>query len=77
MPASVKGTGQQKDGEVVDVGNRPHAKVFGMIAAVLLLSFTMLSQTGSSPKPASPIGDWRGLSACQVKPSGCRDEDSL
>jgi len=25
----------------------------------------------------SPLGDWRGMSVCQVKPSGCRDEDSL
>jgi len=25
----------------------------------------------------SPFGDWRGMSVCQVKPSGCRDEDSL
>jgi hypothetical protein len=25
----------------------------------------------------SPLGDWRGMSVCQVRPSGCRDEDSL
>lgn len=34
-------------------------------------------QGESSGKPDSPAGDWRGMSICQVKPSGCHDEDSL
>jgi hypothetical protein len=25
----------------------------------------------------SPVGDWRGDSICQVRPSACHDEDSL
>jgi hypothetical protein len=25
----------------------------------------------------SPVGDWRGESICQVRPSACHDEDSL
>jgi hypothetical protein len=48
----------------------------------------LIAFAGFSPKPAnalrdltatadSPEGDWRGMSVCQVKPSGCRDEDSL
>lgn len=35
------------------------------------------AQDGASSKHDSPVGDWRGISACQVKPSGCHDEDSL
>ena len=27
--------------------------------------------------PDSPVGTWRGKSTCVVRPSGCRDEDSV
>jgi len=29
------------------------------------------------PNTDSPIGTWRGQSKCLVRPSGCRDEDSV
>jgi hypothetical protein len=35
------------------------------------------AQSNASSKRDSPVGDWRGMSICQVKPSGCHDEDSL
>jgi hypothetical protein len=48
----------------------------------------LIALGGFSPKRASalldatdiqdsPLGEWRGMSVCQVKPSGCHDEDSL
>ena len=39
-----------------------------------------LAELQSGQKPAegpSPVGDWRGDSICQVRPSACHDEDSL
>jgi hypothetical protein len=41
---------------------------------VLVLS--MLTSTLARSQ-ATPAGDWRGMSICQVKPSACNDEDSL
>lgn len=35
------------------------------------------TQKAETSKKNSPLGDWRGMSVCQVKPSGCHDEDSL
>jgi len=35
------------------------------------------AQSNASSKHDSPVGDWRGMSICQVKPSACHDEDSL
>lgn len=34
-------------------------------------------QSDSSDNTSTIVGDWRGESSCVVKPSGCRDEDSL
>ena len=48
-----------------------------MITAMLAVYLSAMAQTGSPGKPDSPIGNWRGMSVCQVKPSGCNDEDSL
>jgi hypothetical protein len=46
-----------------------------MIATIALA--TANPQSDTSSKQDSPVGDWRGMSMCQVKPSGCHDEDSL
>ena len=35
------------------------------------------AQNGQRSKLDSPLGNWRGMSICQVRPSGCHDEDSL
>jgi hypothetical protein len=48
-----------------------------MITAVLTAWLSAIPQTGSSVKPESPVGNWRGMSVCQVRPSACHDEDSL
>jgi hypothetical protein len=45
-------------------------------ATMAILPASAQQRDAASPKD-SPIGDWRGMSICQVKPSGCRDEDSL
>jgi hypothetical protein len=31
----------------------------------------------SKGKVTSPVGDWRGSSICQVRPSACHDEEAL
>lgn len=48
-----------------------------VITAALAVSWGAMAQAASPVKPDSPIGDWRGMSVCPVKPSGCNDEDSL
>jgi hypothetical protein len=48
---------------------------------VLILASASLAQRQTSQKPTSDesvlVGDWRGDSICQVRPSACHDEDSL
>ncbi len=62
----------------------PHTPVVRTTLSLLAASLALLlaaepggAQNSASGKPASPVGDWRGMSICQVKPSGCHDEDSL
>lgn len=56
-------------------GKRRHLLLlFCAISSVLACAN---AQNSESPKRDSPLGDWRGMSVCQVKPSGCQDEDSL
>ena len=43
------------------------------IALFALLATTTLAQ----PTPPSPVGEWRGDSICQVKPSACNDEKAF
>jgi hypothetical protein len=48
---------------------------------VLILVWACVAQPQTSQKPTSDesvlVGDWRGDSICQVRPSACHDEDSL
>jgi hypothetical protein len=50
------------------------------LTTMLPLASSARSQTAPKSKSGSddaPVGDWRGDSTCQVKPSACHDEDSL
>ena len=54
------------------------------ILVVLLFALGLVApcftQTGAAKTAVSevfPVGDWRGDSICQVRPSACHDEDSL
>jgi hypothetical protein len=46
------------------------------VAATMILPACSQERDSASTKD-SPVGDWRGMSICQVKPSSCHDEDSL
>ena len=46
-------------------------------AACATIALNQPAARAQSDKPNTPAGDWRGMSICQVKPSGCNDEDSL
>ena len=51
-----------------------------LIFLIVGMTFTAAgahAQSNASSKRDSPVGDWRGMSICQVKPSACHDEDSL
>src|SRR5215470_17161761 len=48
-----------------------------VVGGTLLVLAGAKAQSDTAPKRDSPVGDWRGMSICQVKPSGCHDEDSL
>ena len=52
----------------------------GFLLVVVFATGIALAEVQSGQKPAggpSPVGDWRGDSLCQVRPSACHDEDSL
>ena len=52
--------------------------MIGVILAASVFSSAVTGVQNHSPaKEASPVGDWRGMSVCQVRPSACHDEDSL
>jgi len=59
------------------VVNRVSPFLLLVVGGTLLSGPWAKAQSGASPKRDSPVGDWRGMSICQVKPSGCHDEDSL
>jgi len=50
-----------------------------LFASALHISATgrQFSDSPAKPQGYGPAGTWRGLSKCLVKPSPCRDEDSL
>jgi hypothetical protein len=54
-----------------------------VFAACLIIAVLPPSSGELQGRPAggrsdeAPVGDWRGLSACVVRPSACNDEDSL
>jgi hypothetical protein len=46
-----------------------------VVALGLALAQTAIAQSSVQPtKSASPVGTWRGTSACLVRPSACNDE---
>jgi hypothetical protein len=50
------------------------------LALLLALAVSIFSTALVAQKPSneiSPVGDWRGDSICQVRPSACHDEDAL
>jgi hypothetical protein len=53
----------------------------GLLSLALALAWTAPAHAQASQKPTSDesvlVGDWRGDSICQVRPSACHDEDSL
>ena len=53
----------------------------GLLLALLLSqpwTLPAVAQTDQkTSREVSPVGDWRGDSICQVRPSACHDEDSL
>jgi hypothetical protein len=51
-------------------------KVLAVLAVLSMLPWSN-AQNSQGAKRDSPLGDWRGMSICQVKPSACHDEDSL
>ena len=51
--------------------------LIAFIGTIIPATTLARTQNTASSKHDSPVGDWRGISACQVKPSGCHDEDSL
>lgn len=56
-----------------------HIRVAKVVASAFwllaLVASTASAQVGRQGELL--VGDWRGLSVCQVKPSACHDEDSL
>ena len=48
-----------------------------IVATSILVSALAGAQSATPGDYASPAGDWRGMSVCQVKRSACNDEDSL
>jgi len=52
------------------------ARCIAVAVAIVGVQPASASDVQTAPHDAS-LGDWRGMSVCQVKPSGCRDEDSL
>ena len=47
------------------------------ILALIFLAFAARQACGGTSAQESPVGDWRGQSVCQVRPSACHDEESL
>src|SRR5215467_8936657 len=45
--------------------------------ALAVPSFAQTGAAKAAVSEISPVGDWRGDSICQVRPSACHDEDSL
>ncbi len=48
-----------------------------IVATSILVSALAGAQSATPGDQASPAGNWRGMSVCQVRPSACHDEDSL
>jgi hypothetical protein len=44
------------------------------VAGVALACALARTAIAQSPAPMSPVGTWRGTSACLVRPSACNDE---
>lgn len=42
-----------------------------------LLSLAAMAASLRADQPNTPVGTWRGESRCLVRPSACRDEDSV
>lgn len=48
---------------------------FAGVALASALAHTAIAQSpAQAPSPATPVGTWRGTSACLVRPSACNDE---
>jgi hypothetical protein len=60
-----------------------HKSVQTLLVVIAITPGMLIGQNSAGKKAASvndealPIGDWRGDSICQVRPSACHDEDSL
>jgi len=48
--------------------------VAGVALACALARTAIAQSPAQSPAPMTPVGTWRGTSACLVRPSACNDE---